>query len=557
MRIRTARLLVGLLLAVAVACLALAAAAPAATVTVRRDSYGSPKLFYVAAPGERNDVVVASAGDSALRITDPGAVISATGQCESAGPHSALCRARDDYLYSAYVAVGDLDDRVAPSKRSEDMELSADGGPGNDVLGGAADGGVLNGGPGDDQLTTGVDTSGPYVLNGGDGQDRLYGDDGMDDLNGGAGDDQLYGGNEVAEDGDRLDGGGGEDRLYGGGGDDTLTDGDRDGMPGSAAPGSDTLDGGPGRDTLSYRARTRAVSVRAGVSADAGETGERDDVAGIENLVGGAGDDRLVGDRRRNQLDGGVGDDTLIGSDGADMLWGGRGGDRLFAGPGADVLSPGPGRNLQSCGLGDDLLKNASRSRQVRQIVPDACEQLEFPWGSTVSPNRDLDAVWLHPHPTHAQTWWLNIRTACPWVDEDSFVRCRGTIILRETHGRHQLLAEGQFRRGADGADFTVPLALTTVGYRWSTGRLGRRSATGSLSMTAERTSSRPFRWRISAPRRPGVRRSRNLPADQRGRARAVRRRPTGPAAGRREAGRLTARAGGATRDCLRRTIAG
>lgn len=82
------------------------------------------------------------------------------------------------------------------------------------------DGGVtalhFSGGAGQDVLTTAAGTSARMIVNGGDGDDQLTTGDGIDVLVGGTGQ-------------DNLDGGAGRDRLIGQAGDDTLTGGaDRD-----------------------------------------------------------------------------------------------------------------------------------------------------------------------------------------------------------------------------------------------------------------------------------------------------------------------------------------
>lgn len=484
------------LIAAGVATLAAVPAATAATVTVRAvsDATGAwIEAFYVAAPGELNDVVVSGAGDARLRITDSGAVITPTGRCTSIDAHSVLCRAprSDPFLYHAQVELGDLDDRVATPKPTADVELSANGGPGNDTLTGA-DGGVLSGGAGDDRIYGGPCCS---TLNGGDGNDEIHGsDDSYDDLDGGAGDDRLFGGDEVNyyngldDHGDAIRGGGGRDQIYGGRGNDWLTDGDRDGATTGQAPGPDTFDGGGGADTLSYRGRTQPVTVRAGGGGEAGEAGELDSVKSIENAVGGVGDDRLVGDLRANAFEGAGGDDVLDGGGGADELQGGRGDDRLRGGRDKDTLAGGPGLDELSCGTGRDLLK-VVEGRRLREPVRGDCEHVEFTWDVASS-------MRLRSRPTRTRTWWLQLRAACPYVYDDAYVACRGTIVLRETGRRHRLLARGHFRRGDDGARFAVPLALTRLGYR----RIARGvSATIVLRVTAPRTPARPFRWRMKA----------------------------------------------------------
>jgi hypothetical protein len=151
----------------------------------------------------------------------------------------------------------------------------------------------------------------------------ILGTAGADRLTGTAGADALYGraGNDV------LDGGEGDDELDGG-------------------PGADVLRGGPGVDVVSY-AGAAPVIVTLDGAADDGTAGERDDVqADVEDVFGGAGDDRLTGNGDANTLDGGAGDDALDGGAGADVLLGGDGDDVIVAADGAV--------DQVDCGDGDD-----------------------------------------------------------------------------------------------------------------------------------------------------------------------------------------------------------
>ena len=50
----------------------------------------------------------------------------------------------------------------------------------------------------------------------------------------------------------------------------------------------------------------------------------------VERVIGGAGDDRLVGNGVANTMEGGPGRDTLMGGRGDDVLIGGPGSDRIF-----------------------------------------------------------------------------------------------------------------------------------------------------------------------------------------------------------------------------------
>jgi Ca2+-binding RTX toxin-like protein len=142
-------------------------------------------------------------------------------------------------------------------------------------------------------------------------------------------------------------------QLFGGGGHDLLIGGRKPGQLHGEA-GHDTLIGGFGRDvfsggvgidTVDYSARASAVWVTLDGKPNDGtipkkkSKGERDNVGqDIENVIGGAGHDRIVGNELRNVLRGGAGDDTLLGGAGDDVLVGDDGADLLFGDAGDDVL---------------------------------------------------------------------------------------------------------------------------------------------------------------------------------------------------------------------------
>jgi Ca2+-binding RTX toxin-like protein len=143
----------------------------------------------------------------------------------------------------------------------------------------------------------------------------------------------------------RISGGPGNDELNGNkgfgsqSGDDTLLGGDGlDIMRGNH--GNDTLDGGSnsdslfgdqGNDTADYSGRSAPVIVDLAVSAHNGEQGEEDWLSGIENVLGGAGADRLNGSAAANLMVGGAGNDEIRARDGAY--------DRIECGSGSDSVS--------------------------------------------------------------------------------------------------------------------------------------------------------------------------------------------------------------------------
>jgi Ca2+-binding RTX toxin-like protein len=108
----------------------------------------------------------------------------------------------------------------------------------------------------------------------------------------------------------------------------------------SGGVGIDRVDGGPGaHDVASYKGVGGPIAVNLDSGVVSGAEQER--LSGIEDVLGGSGDDVLIGAAATpNRLDGGPGDDRLI-AVGA--------GDRAFGGPGSDSCS-GPFAEEASCG---------------------------------------------------------------------------------------------------------------------------------------------------------------------------------------------------------------
>lgn len=141
--------------------------------------------------------------------------------------------------------------------------------------------------------------------------------------------------------GDIIDGADGDDSLIGNDGADTLNGGaDNDTLVGGA--GEDTLIGGEGFDTADYSGAIGAVWVPLGGQAFFGEAAG-DTFSGIEQVIGSAFDDTLVGDDLANELVGGADDDMLKGAGGDDSLGGGFGADTLEGAAGMDTLDGGAG----------------------------------------------------------------------------------------------------------------------------------------------------------------------------------------------------------------------
>ena len=169
-------------------------------------------------------------------------------------------------------------------------------------------------------------------LTGGLGEDRLEGFRGDDSLSGGEGNDWLFG-NE------------GDDLLQGGGGDDHLEGG----------YGNDTFDGGEGSDTAVFGYSLSLWTVDLALGTASTEASE-ESLVSIENVIGGLGNDTLLGDGLDNAFSGGAGDDQLDGRGGNDLLEGGEGSDQLSGGDGDDTLRDDSGANQLFGGLGNDSL---------------------------------------------------------------------------------------------------------------------------------------------------------------------------------------------------------
>lgn len=148
-----------------------------------------------------------------------------------------------------------------------------------------------------------------------------------------------------------VNGGAGDDTIYGGERDDTLNGSDgNDKLAGRF--GADLLIGGTGFDTADYSYVGGGINVTLDNIANDGYATEFDNIQ-TEAIIGGRGNDLLIGSTAGNVIDGGPGDDriagrggndTLTGSIGIDTIWGEDGGDYLFAKEGTvDQINDGPG----------------------------------------------------------------------------------------------------------------------------------------------------------------------------------------------------------------------
>jgi Ca2+-binding RTX toxin-like protein len=283
-------------------------------------------------------------------------------------------------------------------------------------------------GDGDDRVTLARGAPGPalgLIADGGEGDDVL---------------DASRGWNTAV-----LDGGPGSDRLTGTRHPDILRDGDDTG---------DVLDGRGGEDGVDYGARTGSITV----DLAAGTSSTGDTLRSVEDVAGGAGDDRLHGDSGANVLDGGPGHDVLSGRGGDDTL--GRPLD-VFAGPQEGPLRPSSSRgDAVRCGAGRDAVDG----RRAGEFVPASCEVIvvtrRLPFART-SPIR------LPARPTGSGRYVFPCSNPEDLEDPQwAALRCSGRLTLREATGRHRLLASARIPRGQ---------GLIVSSLRWTA--TGRRLA--------------------------------------------------------------------------------
>ena len=195
------------------------------------------------------------------------------------------------------------------------------GNAGNDILDGGADLDLLVGGAGNDTLLGGA---GSDTLSGGDDNDILTGGGGTDNVNGDAGDDTIL---YTTGDGpDVVDGGTGADTLNisGTAGNETLAVTYNGAVltviAGGAVSNVERINANllAGIDTLSYAATAAAVAVAVNLAAGTGSG--FNSILGVENLIGGSGNDSLTGNGQANTITGGRGSDSVNGGLGDDLL---------------------------------------------------------------------------------------------------------------------------------------------------------------------------------------------------------------------------------------------
>ena len=312
-----------------------------------------------------NDILEGGAGNDTLRGgggNDTASYAQASGAVAvNLGSGTATGADGNDTLGEIENVTGSAYDDVLTGNGLANVLIGGDGGDalrgngGNDALYGGNGSDFINGGNGDDLIDggDGIDRAGYFQDNpalgginvslllqgtaqyvGSQGWDTLVGIENVsgtpfaDTITGDAGDNWLWGSTswlgavQSVTNNDTIDGGGGNDLIQIGFGNHILT-------------------GGSGNDTLRYSENGGAevgVTVSLALQGGAQNTGAGSwTLNGIENLIGGIGNDQLTGDGNANVLTGGSGNDELVGDAGFDQA--------SYAGNAADfaVVSLGGG----------------------------------------------------------------------------------------------------------------------------------------------------------------------------------------------------------------------
>ena len=194
----------------------------------------------------------------------------------------------------------------------------------------------INGLGGNDKVQT-VGSAGVQMsLDGGTGEDNLIGGEVADFIRGG-------------EDNDSLIGGTGDDTLVGDRGDDTMAGGEgSDRMVWNNGDNSDTADGDAGFDVMEVNGAGAGDAFAVRPNGDRTQFDRTNLVpfginltAEVLDVNGHGGDDTFTaadGTALLVDADGGSGNDTLTGANGRDVLRGGAGNDTLTGGGGSDAI---------------------------------------------------------------------------------------------------------------------------------------------------------------------------------------------------------------------------
>lgn len=316
--------------------------------------------------------------NAAFTISGNQLLINASPDFETKSSYNILVRTSDNggltFEKAFTINVNDLNEIVGTASNNNLVGTAGndyiDGKAGNDTLNGGAGVDILIGGTGNDtyivdtstdtiieNLNNGTDNvissvtytlgnnlenltlNGTTAINGTGNSlnNTITGNTGNNTLDGGLGNDTLVGGLGN----DTLIGSAGNDSLVGGTGNDTylfsIT---------TTSLGIDTITEavGGGQDTIDFTGTTAAIRLNLSITTTQtlvanGSKLKLTAANTIENVIAGAGADRIIGNGLDNRLFGGAGNDALTSGAGNDTLVGSAGNDILTGGLGNDVFS--------------------------------------------------------------------------------------------------------------------------------------------------------------------------------------------------------------------------
>ncbi|HEX6022364.1 MAG TPA: calcium-binding protein [Solirubrobacter sp.] len=255
---------------------------------------------------------------------------------------------------------------------------------------------AVDGGPGDDNLTTGAGADvlngfdGNDTLNGQGGGDRIVGDRGNDTMNGGAGDDTLVWNN--GDNNDVMNGDDGVDRI-------------ETNLAGAGDQASLKIENGRVRfDRLNL--------VPFNLSIATAETFELNGLGGDDSLTT-APDVALPLD-----VDGGAGNDTIQGGAGNDSIFGGDGNDTVQVRDDvADFVRGGPGADTATIDKNDAVAADVETVEEPKAGAPKVTLR--------VNVKRNVAALKL----------------ACP----AGVTECKGTVTLKTRSGRVKTIGKAKY----------------------------------------------------------------------------------------------------------------
>lgn len=202
---------------------------------------------------------------------------------------------------------------------------------------------MIDVGDGDDVVTTGNGNNSIFL---GEGDNTLTTGAGTDTVTAGDGDNTI----NVGDGSNNVTVGNGNNSISGGSGNDTFVAGNGNNIF-VGGLGTNSFTGGTGNNTIDYSLITSTPIIINLLAGTASGTGLSDSFTGVQNVIGGSGNDTITGTTLANIIYGGDGDDVITGGGGNDTLYGGNGNDTITGGTGNDTIYAGDGNNTVLTGV--------------------------------------------------------------------------------------------------------------------------------------------------------------------------------------------------------------